>query len=171
MNLKIVDNCLETSEFRKIQKTLFSNEFPWYYLDHKIGNNIEHLGDPKYDQQFSHNFYDNCLPRSSFLTLLDPLLLYLNALAIVRIKANLTVATEKPIKFAFHTDLEDFDGETAIFYFNTNNGKTIFIDGTEIDSIENRLVTFDARYPHTGTTCTDQKIRCVLNLNYYKRKK
>ena len=56
---------------------------------------------------------------------------------------------------------------TAIYYVNTNNGYTEFEDGSRVESIENRLVTFPSYMKHTGTTCTDQKRRIVINFNYY----
>jgi hypothetical protein len=57
---------------------------------------------------------------------------------------------------------------TGIFYVNTNNGKTIFDTGEEINSEENKYVEFDSTKLHTGTTCTDQKRRLVINFNYIK---
>ena len=66
----------------------------------------------------------------------------------------------------------DFDDpleyqKTGIFYMNTNNGKTIFEDGEEIDSIENRMVVFPASKRHAGTTHTDTIYRCVINFNWF----
>ena len=40
-------------------------------------------------------------------------------------------------------------------------------DGTKVESIGNRLVTFDSHIKHSGTSCTDQKYRLVLNMNYF----
>jgi hypothetical protein len=57
---------------------------------------------------------------------------------------------------------------TGIFYVNTNNGKTIFDTGEEISSEENKYIEFDSRKLHTGTTCTNQKRRMVINFNYIK---
>jgi len=56
--------------------------------------------------------------------------------------------------------------KTSIYYFNTNNGYTLFKDGKKIDSVQNRLITFPSSMEHTGTTCTDQPFRLVLNMNY-----
>ncbi len=59
---------------------------------------------------------------------------------------------------------------TAIFYINTNNGKTLIKENNkikEISSLENRVVIFDGRLKHAGTTCTDAKNRIVINLNYF----
>ena len=59
---------------------------------------------------------------------------------------------------------------TAVFYVNTNNGYTIFESGEKVSSVENRMVIFDSNILHTGTTCTDERVRCVLNFNYYEWK-
>ena len=57
---------------------------------------------------------------------------------------------------------------TSIFYINTNNGYTKFKDGTKVESIANRMITFPANMEHCGTSCTDKNIRIVINFNYYK---
>ena len=54
---------------------------------------------------------------------------------------------------------------TGIYYINSNNGYSK-IGGKKVESVENRLVLFDGRMPHRGTTCTDQMRRLVLNLNF-----
>ena len=57
---------------------------------------------------------------------------------------------------------------TSIFYINTNDGYTKFEDGTKIESIANRMITFPANINHTGTSCTDEQTRVVINFNYFK---
>ena len=49
---------------------------------------------------------------------------------------------------------------------NTNNGYTTFKDGTKVDSVANRMIIFDSELDHTGTTCTDQKSRVIINFNF-----
>ena len=50
---------------------------------------------------------------------------------------------------------------------NTNNGYTLFEDGTKVDSIANRMVVFDGNTKHTGSTHTDDdRFRFVLNINF-----
>ena len=80
---------------------------------------------------------------------------------------NCNVRTENIIRHGFHVDVPtDYDSKTAILYLNTNNGYTEFENGQRVESVANRLVVFDSALKHTGTTCTDQKRRIVLNLNY-----
>ena len=57
---------------------------------------------------------------------------------------------------------------TSIFYVNTNNGYTKFEDGTKVESVANRMLTFPANMKHIGTSCTDEQTRVVINFNYFK---
>ena len=66
----------------------------------------------------------------------------------------------------FHIDYT-YSHKGAIFSINSNNGYTILEDGTKIESVENRLVSFPAEMRHSGTTCTDEQARVVINLNYF----
>ena len=57
---------------------------------------------------------------------------------------------------------------TSIFYINTNNGYTKFENGEKVESVANRMVTFSTNLKHTGTSCTDERTRVVINFNYFK---
>ena len=56
--------------------------------------------------------------------------------------------------------------KSAIYYVNSNNGYTKFKNGKKILSKQNKLIIFDNDQPHTGSTCTDERIRVVINFNY-----
>jgi hypothetical protein len=165
----VYDNFLDKKNFLELKENLYSGYFPWYYFP-----SIDYLPTDSdfvdYEQnfQFQHFFYDKCLVKSDKFFVLDALLQKINPTAIIRIKANLLTRTEKIIQNKFHCDFSNKLSKTAIFYVNTNNGKTIFSNGEKIDSVENRLIVFDCDVLHTGTTCTNEKTRCVINLNFYK---
>jgi hypothetical protein len=55
---------------------------------------------------------------------------------------------------------------TLILYMNTNNGYTEFEDGMKVESVANRIVSFPEETKHRGTSCTDEKIRMVINFNF-----
>ena len=57
-------------------------------------------------------------------------------------------------------------GKTGIFYINTCNGYTKFKNGEKIKSEKNKYVEFDSILEHTGSSCTDEKRRIVINFNY-----
>ena len=167
MHYKIIDNFLPEEQFSIIKEKMLSPWIEWVYNSF-IDYPVEELSKEPYDFQFTHTFYFKGQPRSQWMDLIDPILQKLNPSAIVRIKANLQPRTEKIIMNQYHLDHNNYDGKIAIFYVNTNNGYTLFEDGTKINSIENRLVIFDGNLLHTGTTCTDQKARVVINFMFYQ---
>lgn len=162
MEKEIIDNFLPEDIFRSIQSMFFRIDFPWFFCDvlYKMEFSCEELD----NYQFSHTFYNKNRLVSEWN--IEPIIEYLKVNAIVRVKANLNPRTPKIIKHGFHTDNE-LNCKTAIYYVNTNNGFTEFEDGTMVESVENRVVVFNSNLLHTGTTCTDQKRRIVVNLNYF----
>ena len=166
--MKIEDNFLDQKDFEELQKFLMGNMFPWYY------NSIIDFYEDEDKYQFIHVFYDNYAPTSSVIENINPILAKVGPLSIWRIKANLLTKTSNIVENSFHIDNNFLSKEklkqwtTSIFYVNTNNGYTEFDDGKNVESIANRLVTFPANMKHTGTSCTDEKTRVVINFNYFK---
>ena len=166
MKPEIIDNFLPQETFRKLANVITSEEFPWHFSPGKT--NSEEIKENKHIFQFVHMFYANHSWRSQYGEILHPILEVLKPYAIARIKANLTTITPSIIKYQYHRDLTNLvKCKTACFYINTNNGLTIFNSGEEVQSIANRLVLFDANELHTGTSCTDEPIRIVINFNYF----
>jgi len=168
--LIILEDFLPKELFEKTQHTLIGPEcmFPWYYNNRKAYHD-----DPVSltSFQFTHTFFDNNVEGSTYYRdLIIPFLTLLKAEAVIRVKANLTGVTpvfpEKTIS-EFHIDIDGVNNKTAVYYVNTNNGKTIFANGTEIDSVANRMVIFDGSEQHAAVSCTDKQVRCVLNFNYF----
>ena len=78
--------------------------------------------------------------------------------------------------------LIQIDSEVKIFLFNdcsTDNSKQIavelakkyenieyFENKKKVKSVANRLLKFDNIMNHSGTTCTDENQRVVININY-----
>jgi hypothetical protein len=163
--MKIIDNFLSNEAWSNINDIMLTANFPWYLNRYKTGKDLD--TGQLHEYQFTHMFYSDFGVKSQFSSIIEPILEKLNPSAIVRIKANLLPNTPNIETFKMHKDFNFFDGKTAIFYVNTNNGYTLFENGTRVESIANRCVIFDARLDHTGTTCTDQRVRSVINLNYY----
>jgi hypothetical protein len=84
---------------------------------------------------------------------------------LLRVKANNYIKTNEVIHHKDHVDAE-YKMKAAILFINTNNGLTVLDDGTECESIENRLLMFDASKPHHSTTCSDQDRRVNINMNF-----
>ena len=164
MEVIVRDNFLSQTEFKNIHETMLGHYFPWHYNNMKT-NDLSSL----YNFQFTHLFYDNNRPNSNYYDLLTPLIEKINPASILRIKANLTPITDTIIDYDLHLDYSDIQCKTAIFYINTNNGYTLFADGSKIDSIENRFISFNSNLLHTGSSCSDMKVRCVININYFEK--
>ena len=160
---KIIDDFLNKSDFLKIKESLLSDEFPWYYTK-VLDRTPVSMEAKEYNFQFTHTFYKDSKPISNGIFLLDPIINAISPNNILRIKANLNINTEKIIEHGHHIDFDDCT--TAIFYVNSNNGKTIFQNGSVVESLENRLLIFNSNLLHSGTTCTDENVRCVINFNY-----
>ena len=167
--MKIEDNFLGQKEFDELQAFMMGGEFNWHYAD---GIDFEE-DDNKF--MFAHMFYEFNVPCSSFCEKLNPILDIIVPVSLWRIKANLLTRTSNIVENVFHIDIVDISKEklkqwtTSIFYVNTNNGYTEFEDGTKIESIANRIITFPANMKHRGTSCTDEKTRVVINFNYFKQ--
>ena len=188
-DLKIIDNYLSEQDFKFIADFFLGYEFPWYVstFDKQYDRVAESwgeydvLGDWKedkelvdfYDWQFVHTFYERDVPQSKYFSYLDPFFKRMNIICLIRARIVLNFATSKQIMLGgYHYDLpKEFNisgVETAIFYFNTNNGYTQLQDGTKIESVANRLASFPTDTLHSGVSCTDEKRRVQLNLNYIK---
>ena len=178
--MKIEDNFLDQDEFKEIQDSFLGKEIPWHYSDTVVYGNKSIKEDGNF--QFVHMFYTQHAPFSPYLEKLNPILEKIRPTAIYRIKANLITKTVEPVKHDFHVDISNYDNPekeiiypeklkiwtTSIFYLNTNDGFTELEDGTIINSVENRFVSFPANIKHRGTSCTDKNIRMVINFNYIK---
>ena len=157
--IKIKENFVDPFLFVDIKKQIMGKYFPWFYNDCKIEEGDEHF-------QFIHFFYKDNLVTSDYFKVIKPVIDKLNVKSLVRVKGNLTTKDIKIKPFGHHTDAP-FKCKTAILYINTNNGITIFETGEEIKSEENKIVMFPSNLKHTGTTHTDEKVRVVLNINYF----
>ena len=168
--IKVIKNFLKPEEFMFLKNSIIAIGSPTvhptfnWFLTKKLNEGNECK---EYENiQFVHNFYKGCFPQSDKIHDLNAILNILNPKALIRIKANLTMRTEKQVVFGMHTDT-DFNNTTGIYYLNTNNGETIFENGKRIKSEENTFVSFPSQIKHSGTTNTcDQPFRAVINFNY-----
>jgi hypothetical protein len=167
--MNVIDNFLDKKEFQQIQDICLGANFPWFCNSNIVRpeNKDEFLN--FYNYQFTHTLYRDYSPCSNYFNdICDPLFFKINPASIMRVKANLIPRADKNVIHEYHEDITNFKGKTAIYYVNTNDGKTYFKDHQSVEAVENRLVIFDSNLLHTGSTCTDQRTRVVLNLNYFE---
>tara|TARA_R100000458_G_C8273469_1_gene248365 strand:+ start:2646 stop:3125 length:480 start_codon:yes stop_codon:yes gene_type:complete len=157
--IKVIDNFLPEIFFNFFKEQILNRDFPWYHQNSKVSDNDN-------EEQFTHLFYSKSKKQSDKVELIKPILKQLFVKEVIKAKLNLTLKEDIIRPFEYHTDIDYTKCNTAILYINTNNGKTLFKDKGDVESIENRLVIFPSDLLHTGTTHTDKKYRIVLNINY-----
>lgn len=178
--MEIYDNLVPEDYFLRMQHLMVNgagavdskgNFFEWMWSANKArGQEEEH----PYNFQFVHMFYGGSDYEFRVISrhwdMIIPMLDHFKARTLFRVKANLTTRTPERFTYSMHKDVnlpKDVPFKTAIFYLNTNDGKTIFEDtGEEIDSVANRLLVFDGHRRHAGTSSTDVKNRVVINFNF-----
>ena len=157
--MNIYKNFLTKTEFKTLKSKIMDPHFPWYFND-----GVNNLPDKYF--QFNFLFLDekgvNCAPQ--FMHLIHPILSKLKYKKLTAVKANLLTQTPKTIEHGMHADKPT--GTTSIFYVNKCNGYTKFKNGKKIKSEENKLIEFKSHLEHTGSSCTDEKRRVVINFNY-----
>tara|TARA_R110000772_G_scaffold21060_1_gene58247 strand:+ start:5320 stop:5799 length:480 start_codon:yes stop_codon:yes gene_type:complete len=148
---------LPRGEIVELNKIVLGNLFEWF---------IQGVYDERDTQkQFVHIFYKNDRPSSPHFPIIKPILDRLDIKKLMRVKLNLLTKTNEIVEHDYHKDSESSDALTSILYLNTNNGYTRFKD-KKIKSEANTLITFPSATLHSGTTCTDEGFRLVLNIVY-----
>ena len=149
-----------------------SSGFQWFY-NHSVEFDSSNYGGYDLNYYFTHMFMvsrghdDKYIHSTSdWFDILTPIIGVLKPKSLIRVKGNMYPSTPKIIHHKNHVDLTH-EHKGAIFYVNTNNGVTALEDGTEIESIENRLLLFDSSKKHNSTSCTDAKVRVNINFNYF----
>jgi hypothetical protein len=161
---EVIDNFLSDKDFNDICSKIMSPNFPWYY-NSNILVGVAPTDDTPF--QFVHPVYNsNQFVQSNVADIFIPVLKRLDPNLLIRLKLNLGPKTTEHLEGGWHTDQDIPGSKTAILYFNTNNGYTMFEDGYKSESVANRFVSFDRSLKHTGVSQTDTQTRCLLNINY-----
>ena len=166
---QVIDNFLDEEDFKSIQDYLMGSDISWLKSPVLREGSLHppDLEDMRDNIQFWHPFYMDDEPTHDDINVLRPIIKKLDVKALLRIKANITMRTPEIIEHGYHTDYPFGGFKTAIFYINTNDGYTQIKNGRRVESVENRLLEFSGELLHTGTTCTDQQCRVVINFDYF----
>jgi|TARA_R100001086_G_scaffold206411_1_gene122223 hypothetical protein len=160
MTICVVKNFLKKEDFTHLENVMHGEFFPWY---------LNSVARPKDGfHQLVHIFYNDTV-NSPFFTELKPILDILKPHKLIRIKANILFQTPTLVEHGYHVDMDE-QHHTAILYLNSNNGYTQFREGKKITSEKNKLIKFNGSLWHTGSSCTDQHHRTVINFNYIPKK-
>ncbi len=163
--IKIEDNILDNLQLKEIQNKLLNNHsIPMYFVDSVAYENENDLG----CYYHVHEVYE--YPKGWLSDLgqtIAPILEYIKAKSLVKIKINFYPRTHKIVRHGLHTD-QDFKCKSALFFVNDNDGYTYLKnEDMKVESKANRILHFNSYYKHHSTTCTDQNLRCTININYF----
>jgi hypothetical protein len=163
----VLDDFLDRAVFLAIREQLLAPGFPWeqsHILSPRAATHLE----PAYNRQQVHGFFlhkPGVRFASPTFEVVRPVVDKLRPTQLIKVKVNLTTRQPRHVEYGLHVDTRRPGATTAIYYLNTNNGYTVFGDGTKVASVENRMVIFEAARLHTGASCTDADYRLVLNIN------
>ena len=189
IDYKIIDNALDGETYRDLKAYFESNTFNWYHYETVNGireyddleDKRKHLNLPtdwpnqnlseeelNYDFMLGHKVYaDNLLyTNETTWNKIRPIMNMLQMKSLIRCAVNYHPRTHTRLNHSYHTDFP-FKQKGALFYINDNDGLTVLEDGTEIESVGNRILFFDASRPHHSTTCTNATRRLNINFNYF----
>mgnify|MGYP001200303672 CR=1 FL=1 len=127
MDFKVIDNFLSDFDYQLALSIVEDDNTTW-----RCGEVIfeELLNCPiQFNRQFSH-FINTEDKSTMYYLVLSPIMKILNIKDenIIRAKINSNLATENIIEHGFHVDTK-IESKTIIYYFNTNNGYTLFENG------------------------------------------
>ena len=168
-DINIIDNFLDHEDWKKIHDHMTGTHFNWFH-----GKSHESEEDWSYSH-LTHMFYSGVVREDLYPSisvensLLKPIYNLLSPCILIRTKANLTtpaLSVDDPSK-TFHNDTTVKDGITSVYYVNDNDGKTVFKDGSKVDSVANRMLIFPNHIEH-GVERSTKLDRFVINFNYIK---
>ena len=167
--MNVVDNALPDTLANEIEALLFSNNFPWFFMDDITYRNNPNVKDKT--MAFSHLFYSNgAINSDSFgmIKVIPNTLGETGNMLLARSFLQLPVSTTR-LHNNIHIDYEtphtvclyyvnDTDGDTFIF---ANDKKTIT---QRISPKKNRCVVFDGLTYHASSAPTKDK-RAIINFD------
>ena len=176
-DISIIDNFLPEEDFKKLIGIIEGPEMSWYFTpgisDDSSTASIQG-NNPLDNYMFAHMLYNDYVPRSYFFDdvkdiilprLIDRVGIAWNTL--VRMKINLYQRTNEVNIHPWHVDSGSMPLlKGALLMLNTCDGYTGFADGTEVDSVANRVVLFNAHERHHSCSTSNAQKRLTLNINY-----
>ena len=183
--LEVFDDIIDKSLQEKIKSTLFSDNFPWYFLPDITSKEKENQS----RHGFLHLFVKEYVENSEFFTMIRPILdntagklkLILPEVIKCRSFLQLPLSLKDDTVDNAHVDMStphivflyyviDSDGDTIIYdkkwkegsnQMNSEETAKLLIK-KKITPKQGRFVVFDGRYWHTAEQPKNDK-RCVIN--------
>ena len=178
--VEITDNFLLEEDHKRIEKVMRSRTFPWHH--HIVPLDITNHPSPIIGMDkslslqvfFTHSFLqeggDHGYEWSNWGDIASLILLKLEAERVERVRGVISMKRAEHEIDGWHVDNEDLPGmRVGIYYLDTCDGCTILEDGTVVESVANRMVTFPIEMLHTLISHTDIESRIVINFNYWPK--
>tara|TARA_B110000967_G_C18513007_1_gene377306 strand:+ start:13 stop:618 length:606 start_codon:yes stop_codon:yes gene_type:complete len=188
--LEVFDDIIDKSLQEKIKSTLFTDNFPWFFVDDVTTDTINSQSRPA----FFHKFYDNFENNSEYAwitekiisSVIDKFKLKITQIIQSRTFLQLPLNGIEGLVDNAHIDssrshlvvlyyVMDSDGDTIIYDkkwergiqdLNSEETKKMIIK-KRVTPKQGRVVVFDGKYWHTAEQPTHNKSskRCVINNN------
>ena len=158
---QVYDNFLEKNEFETLRDYVLKN------IEYGF-NTTTSDSDEIYFFLFVWKGYqsvDRSYLKSPHFEAVIPLLNRINNIrSLIRVKVNCYLGGKEQKRHKDHLDLP-FSHHGGLFSLNTCDGGT-WIGDKKYDSVENRLVIFDAGQPHASSNTTNSDVRMNINMNW-----
>jgi len=152
--IDVKDDYLPEVIIHDLEYCMLGNNFAWFLQDDYFVHNFWKNND------FSNRYNDICRAWMD---------MYIKPSALIGVKGTLYKKSQRLKSYKINSKYKK--SHTSVLYINNNNGCTKFEDGTIIESIRNRIITFPANLNYAETNCKDEDFRCVITINYYKEAK
>ena len=175
-DLTVIDNFLPEADFKRLSAIMNHTDFAWYrHTGISDSDSTMSATQTSLDNYFfghivfmDHRIMSNVF-EEIFKIIFDPLRdRFGNQFNLIhRMKFNLYPRTSEVQVHPWHVDSSEIEGLMGcLFFMNTCDGYTGFSDGTEVDSVENRIVVFDSTQKHFSTSCSNAPVRTTFNVNF-----
>lgn len=158
MSLNVVNNFLDNDDFWDICKVVTANNFPWF-LENQTNHFYHHLVKPLDNGKFENSFFISLI-LNKIVDKINP--------KVLKAYLNMTFKTDKFEEIDEERDTINLNNNSYVgfFFINTCNGKVQISGGNEIDSVENRFVTFPSNTAYFHSSHTDKKFKLFLKIVY-----
>ena len=166
--MKKFSKILNDDTINDLKNLLTSPAFPW-----RFNSCVSNIDDPSDLFYFTGSCYNyNQIQDLRTYELLFPLIHFLEEkiqqkpLLLWRIKINAYPRTHVLQEHTPHKDYDKKGLKAFVYMVNSNDGYTR-IGSNKVKSIENTGVLFESSQIHNSTTCTNEKLRLTINVNYW----
>ena len=166
---KVVDNYLDKDYLQHLKDIMVWGQMPYQLCKTVSGSERSGEQSQYWYWYGTYVLYKNNEPASPAFDAIKALMQKIiddnYGYAFIRAKANFYPWTKNVFEHGGHTDYE-FPHYGAVLSLNTCDGFTRLHDGTKIESVENRMVFFDASKTHNSSTTSNESGRFNINLNF-----